>query len=84
EGHAQAENEHGEPLDTMLSLARSYRDAPEIDGYVVVEGDLPPGEIVPVRITGATTYDLMATVDTGAPVLIQPGVIYGAGLQPQS
>jgi ribosomal protein S12 methylthiotransferase len=83
EGHAQAEDERGRPLETALSLARSYRDAPEIDGYVVVEGELPPGEIVPVRITGATTYDLMATVDTGAPVVIQPGVIYGEGMLPE-
>jgi ribosomal protein S12 methylthiotransferase len=83
EGHAQAEDEQGQPLDTSLSLARSYRDAPEIDGYVVVEGELPPGEIVPVRITGATTYDLMATVDTSAPVVIQPGMIYGEGMLPE-
>jgi len=41
-----------------LSVGRSYRDAPEIDGMVVVEGDLPLGEIVPVRITGAMAYDL--------------------------
>ena len=46
-----------------LSVGRSYRDAPEIDGMVVVEGDLPVGEIVPVRITGAMTYDLTGTVD---------------------
>ncbi|HYO89745.1 MAG TPA: 30S ribosomal protein S12 methylthiotransferase RimO [Candidatus Limnocylindrales bacterium] len=83
EGHAQAEDEHGRPLDTALSLARSYRDAPEIDGYVIVEGELPPGEIVPVRITGATTYDLMATVETGAPLVIQPGVVYSEGMLPK-
>ncbi|MBI3760648.1 MAG: 30S ribosomal protein S12 methylthiotransferase RimO [Chloroflexi bacterium] len=41
-----------------LSLGRSYRDAPEIDGMVIVEGDLPVGEIVPVRISGAMAYDL--------------------------
>ncbi|MBI3242196.1 MAG: 30S ribosomal protein S12 methylthiotransferase RimO [Chloroflexi bacterium] len=48
-----------------LSLGRSYRDAPEIDGMVLVEGDAPVGEIVPVRITGAMAYDLVGTVDTG-------------------
>jgi ribosomal protein S12 methylthiotransferase len=47
-----------------LSLGRSYRDAPEIDGMVIVEGDLPVGELVPVRITGAMAYDLTGTVDT--------------------
>lgn len=44
----------------MISLGRSYRDAPEIDGMVIVEGDLPEGEICPVQITGAMTYDLTA------------------------
>jgi ribosomal protein S12 methylthiotransferase len=42
-----------------LSVGRSYRDAPEIDGLVLVPGDLPLGEIAPVRITGAVEYDLM-------------------------
>lgn len=42
----------------LLSLGRSYRDAPEIDGMVIVEGDLPVGDIVPVQITGAMIYDL--------------------------
>ncbi len=46
-----------------ISVGRSYRDAPEIDGMVVVEADLPTGEIVPVRITGAMVYDL-----SGVPV----------------
>lgn len=41
-----------------ISLGRSYRDAPEIDGMVVVEGDLPLGALLPVRITGAMPYDL--------------------------
>lgn len=41
-----------------ISLGRSYRDAPEIDGMVIVEGDLPVGALVPVRITGAMPYDL--------------------------
>ena len=42
-----------------LSVGRSYRDAPEIDGLVLVAGDLPVGKIVPVRITGAMEYDLV-------------------------
>ncbi len=44
----------------VISLGRSYRDAPEIDGMVIVEGALPEGEIVPVKITGAMVYDLAA------------------------
>ena len=41
-----------------LSMGRSYRDAPEIDGLVIVEGKAPLGELLPVRITGAMAYDL--------------------------
>jgi hypothetical protein len=37
---------------------------------VVIEGHLPVGEIVPVRITGAMTYDLTGVVDTGSPAII--------------
>jgi ribosomal protein S12 methylthiotransferase len=42
-----------------LSVGRSYRDAPEIDGLVLVEGELPVSEMVPVRIKGAMEYDLV-------------------------
>jgi ribosomal protein S12 methylthiotransferase len=80
EGHGVGEDEDGNDTGETLSLGRSYRDAPEIDGYVIVEGELPVGEIVPVRVTGATTYDLIATVDTAAPIVIQPGVRYGEGM----
>ncbi|MEO8612347.1 MAG: 30S ribosomal protein S12 methylthiotransferase RimO [Chloroflexota bacterium] len=80
EGHGVGEDEDGNDTGANLTLGRSYRDAPEIDGYVIVEGELPVGEIVPVRVTGATTYDLIATVDTAAPIVIQPGVRYGEGM----
>ena len=46
-----------------LSLGRSYRDAPEIDGMVIIEGEIPIGSMVPARITGAMTYDLTAVVE---------------------
>jgi ribosomal protein S12 methylthiotransferase len=49
-----------------LYLGRSYRDAPEIDGWVFVEGRTEIGQIVPVRITGAMTYDLSGVVDAPA------------------
>jgi len=42
----------------QLSIGRSYRDAPEIDGLVLVPDDLPVGDMVPVQITGAMEYDL--------------------------
>ncbi len=78
EGHGVSEDDSATPI----SLGRSYRDAPEIDGYVLVEGELPVGEIVPVRVTGATTYDLIASADTQAPIIIQPGTVYGEGMIP--
>lgn len=55
-----------------ISVGRSYRDAPEIDGMVIVEGEIPIGEIAPVRITGALPYDLTGTVDVEGPRLINP------------
>ena len=42
-------------------LARSYADAPDIDGLVRVKGKaLRPGDLVPVKITAADGYDLIA------------------------
>lgn len=42
-----------------LSIGRSYRDAPEIDGQVILEGEeLPIGEFVKVMITHADEHDL--------------------------
>ena len=41
-----------------VAIGRSYRDAPEIDGMVFIEGAAEIGEIVPVRIMGAMAYDL--------------------------
>lgn len=41
-------------------VARSHREAPEIDGVVAVPASLPVGEIVKVRIEGAAGPDLDA------------------------
>jgi ribosomal protein S12 methylthiotransferase len=48
-----------EPEGAIISIGRSYRDAPEIDGLVVIEEAVEPGQIVAVRITGAMEYDLV-------------------------
>ncbi|MDE2951185.1 MAG: 30S ribosomal protein S12 methylthiotransferase RimO [Chloroflexota bacterium] len=80
EGHGVGEDEDGLNTGAVISLGRSYRDAPEIDGYVLVEGELPVGEIVPARVTGATTYDLLATVDLQSPTIVEAGRIYGEGM----
>jgi ribosomal protein S12 methylthiotransferase len=50
-----------------VSIGRTYRDAPEVDGLVIVPGELPLGEFVPVTIDGAMAYDL-----TGYPKNTQP------------
>ncbi|MEX2247302.1 MAG: 30S ribosomal protein S12 methylthiotransferase RimO [Dehalococcoidia bacterium] len=45
---------------------RSYRDAPEVDGLVLLEGDHRPGDFVRARVTQALAYDLIATPVTAA------------------
>jgi ribosomal protein S12 methylthiotransferase len=56
EGEGEIEGS-GEPL----LLARSYRDAPEIDGLVLVPGvrGAPRGAMIQVHINGAMEYDLV-------------------------
>jgi ribosomal protein S12 methylthiotransferase len=61
----------GQELDVLVEghsedgsgwfAGRSYRDAPEVDGLVLVKADqLPVGEMVRVRIERALPYDLLA------------------------
>jgi len=45
--------------DDRFMVGRSYRDAPEIDGVVLVEGFAEIGRIVPVMIHNAMEYDLI-------------------------
>lgn len=45
-----------------ISIGRSYRDAPEVDGLVIVESEIAPGELIPVRINEAMEYDLKGQV----------------------
>lgn len=54
-----------------ISVGRTYRDAPEVDGLVVIEGTIPAGEMAPVKITGAMEYDLVGTVSQGQPVIVR-------------
>lgn len=46
-------------------IGRSYRDAPEVDGLVLLKGDFAPGDFVPgdfvrAKVTQALAYDLVA------------------------
>ncbi len=67
----------GQTLDVLVegvgdgvSITRSYRDAPEVDGYVIIEQELSPGEIVPALVTGAMEYDLLA-VPANRPLMVK-------------
>jgi len=66
---AKLQNKIGWEMDVLVdyvedgvATARSYADAPEIDGVVMIEGDygLKPGDMLPVVIEGADDYDLWA------------------------
>jgi ribosomal protein S12 methylthiotransferase len=59
----------GQKLDILvegynngITIGRSFRDAPEIDGLVLAEGKAEIGTIVPVKITGAMVYDLTGEI----------------------
>ena len=54
----------GSVLEVLVDapgVARSHREAPEIDGIVAVPAALAPGEIVKVHVDGAAGPDLEAT-----------------------
>jgi len=49
------------PANRGAWAARTAGQAWEVDGGVVVEGEgLTPGDVVTVRVTGASAYDLYA------------------------
>jgi len=49
------------PAGERIVVGRSYRDAPEVDGLVLLEGDFTPGDLVRAKVTGALAYDLVAS-----------------------
>ena len=62
----------GRELDVLIdevdeegAVGRSYADAPEIDGAVILEGEttLKVGDMVRARVTGADEYDLWGERD---------------------
>ncbi|HAS04358.1 MAG TPA: 30S ribosomal protein S12 methylthiotransferase RimO [Dehalococcoidia bacterium] len=61
----------GQNLDVLIegsgnniSIGRSYRDAPKIDGFVLVKGELASGDMVSVHIDKAMVYDLSGSVNS--------------------
>jgi ribosomal protein S12 methylthiotransferase len=49
-------------------IGRSYRDAPEVDGLVLLRGDFAPGDFLRAKVTQALAYDLVAE-----PVAVRAG-----------
>jgi ribosomal protein S12 methylthiotransferase len=41
-------------------VGRSYRDAPEVDGLVLLKGEHHPGDFIRARVSQALAYDLVA------------------------
>ena len=55
----------GRVEDENAYVGRTYRDAPEIDGYIFINTDVPlmTGDFVKVRVTGAYEYDLIGDMN---------------------
>ncbi|MBQ9245439.1 30S ribosomal protein S12 methylthiotransferase RimO [bacterium] len=45
-------------------VARTYKDAPEVDGLIYIDTTTPvnPGDIITCKVTGAVEYDLTGTI----------------------
>lgn len=54
----------GRVADEDAYVARTYKDAPNVDGYLFIRTDrqLMSGDFVKVRITGSYEYDLMGEI----------------------
>ena len=55
----------GKVADEDVYVARTYKDAPDVDGYLFVQTkrELMTGDFVQVRITGSHEYDLMGELE---------------------
>ena len=55
----------GKVADEEVYVARTYKDAPDVDGFLFVSADreLITGDFVRVKITGSNEYDLMGEVE---------------------
>lgn len=54
----------GKVADENAYVARTYRDAPNVDGYLFIQTDeeLMSGDFVKVKVTGAEEYDLIGEI----------------------
>lgn len=57
----------GKVSDENTYVGRTYRDAPDVDGYLFINTDeeLMTGDIVKVKVTGAYEYDLIGEIVQG-------------------
>jgi ribosomal protein S12 methylthiotransferase len=55
----------GEVSGENVYIGRTYRDAPDVDGYIFIHTDetLYTGDIVRAHVTGANEYDLVGTIN---------------------
>ena len=55
----------GKVADEYAYVARTYKDAPGVDGYLFIQTieELMSGDFVKVRVTGADEYDLIGEID---------------------
>ena len=51
----------GKVADENVYVARTYRDAPDVDGYLFIQttSELMTGDMVSVQVTGSYEYDLI-------------------------
>jgi ribosomal protein S12 methylthiotransferase len=56
-----ADRKADSPGDSAELVGRTYRDAPEVDGFVLFTGRAKRGDLVRVHVTGAGPYDLFGT-----------------------
>lgn len=54
----------GKVSDEYAYVARTYKDAPDVDGYLFIQTtqELMSGDFVKVRVTGAEEYDLIGEI----------------------
>ena len=54
----------GKVADENAYIGRTYRDAPNVDGYIFIhtEEELMTGDVVKVKVTGAYEYDLIGEI----------------------
>ena len=63
-GHILTVMIEGKVADEETYVARTYRDAPNVDGYLFVNtsANLMTGDFVKVLVTGSNEYDLIGEI----------------------